>query len=48
MENIYKPKSKYIEVKSLLHTLEYNSWGDPYKNISRHVCIYVRYTHIDE
>jgi disulfide oxidoreductase YuzD len=31
--NIYKPKSKYVKVKSLLKTLEYKGWGDPIKKI---------------
>ena len=31
--NIYKPKSKYIDVKPLLKTLEYKGWGNPQKNI---------------
>jgi len=31
--NIYKPKSKYVNVKSLLKNLEYKGWGVPEKNI---------------
>ena len=31
--NIYKPKSKYIEISTLQKTLEYDCWGIPEKNI---------------
>lgn len=31
--NIYKPSSIFIDVKSLLKTLEYKGWGDPKQNI---------------
>jgi len=31
--NIYKPKSKYVEIANLQKTLEYDCWGIPDKNI---------------
>ena len=31
--NIFKPKHISMDIKDLLHNLEYKDWGDPIKNI---------------